>query len=61
MGQEFGGFENLLPVEVHPLDEWDTMDWLALDSSAFWPYFDGDTDEASNMHGVLQSGIGNMI
>lgn len=33
MGRGFGGFENLAPVEAHPLDEWDTMDWLALDSS----------------------------
>ena len=37
MGREFGGFENLPPVEAHPLDEWDTMDWLALDSSVSGP------------------------
>lgn len=33
MGRDFAGFENLASVEAHPLDEWDTMDWLALDSS----------------------------
>ena len=38
MGREFGGLENLPPVEAHPLDEWDTMDWLALDSSVSGQY-----------------------
>jgi hypothetical protein len=33
IGREIGGFESLLSIDAHPLDEWNTMDWLALDSS----------------------------
>ncbi|EGX90921.1 C6 transcription factor, putative [Cordyceps militaris CM01] len=41
--QEYGpafGSEPGLPLDPHLLDEWQTTDWLELDSSAFWPQID---------------------
>ncbi|XEU94926.1 hypothetical protein FSHL1_000210 [Fusarium sambucinum] len=55
--RELEGFDSMPPVEPHLFDEWNTMDWLALDSSAFWPYFDADVDadgdEMLTMPGIL--------
>ncbi|KAM0323784.1 hypothetical protein ACHAPQ_008592 [Fusarium lateritium] len=54
-GRELEGFDSMPSVEPHLLDEWNTMDWLALDSSAFWPYFDGEADgeEITTMPGIF--------
>ncbi|RGP63509.1 fungal specific transcription factor domain-containing [Fusarium sporotrichioides] len=56
-GRELEGFDSVPPVEPHLFDEWNTMDWLALDSSAFWPYFDvdvdADRDEIATVPGIF--------
>ncbi|KAI6762490.1 hypothetical protein HG530_008470 [Fusarium avenaceum] len=54
-GRELEGFDPMPPAEHHLFDEWNTMDWLALDSSAFWPYFDGDADgdEITTLPGIF--------
>lgn len=43
-GQVPGGSmpDQSLMLDPHLLDEWQTTDWLELDSSAFWPHVDFD-------------------